>query len=267
VSAKKPTTAITARHVLDAAKAKWSSPAFALFEQVGNATGFRTTRHADAVAVGIWPSRGYSIEGIEVKVSRADWLSELRNPKKADDIAKFCDRWWLVVGSEKIVQPGELPSTWGLLVLRGAALHCVTAAPKLECEAAPKSFMAAILRRAHEDHARIIAAAERRGFERGSEMGPDEHRTARFELKNRVELLEGAIKTFEEKSGIKIAEWTAGKLGEAVAEIMKIRRYRRPPAEELESTARTIEDTAKELREEAAKLNRVAELVNERGVA
>lgn len=62
------------------------------------------------------------ILGFEVKVSRSDWLSELKKPEKADSLARYCDRWYLVISDPKIVKDGELPPTWGLLCRKGDRL-------------------------------------------------------------------------------------------------------------------------------------------------
>ena len=55
------------------------------------------------------------IIGHEVKVSRADWLSELRDASKAETWKQHCHRWYLVVPDAQIVHPEELPDGWGLM--------------------------------------------------------------------------------------------------------------------------------------------------------
>lgn len=56
------------------------------------------------------------VHGFEVKVSRADWLTEHRTSGKKSEIwRRYCDYWWLVVPNPKIIKPGELPDGWGLL--------------------------------------------------------------------------------------------------------------------------------------------------------
>lgn len=85
-------------------------------EQVADGTGHHQSRWADAIAICVWPSRGYDLPGFEVKVSRGDWINELKDPAKSASVQRFCNRRWLAVASDKIVQPGELPPTWGLLV-------------------------------------------------------------------------------------------------------------------------------------------------------
>jgi hypothetical protein len=68
-----------------------------LLREVRNGTGFkRSERYADGLLVSLWPSRGVFFAGIEVKVSRSDWLSELKNAAKSADIQKWCKFWWLI---------------------------------------------------------------------------------------------------------------------------------------------------------------------------
>ena len=75
------------------------------------------TRRADAVAMNMWRSRGHAIHGFEFKVSRSDWLRELKDPSKADAVAQYCDYWWLVVDGDHILKENELPEGWGLLTV------------------------------------------------------------------------------------------------------------------------------------------------------
>ncbi len=86
---------------------------WALMEEVAPRTG-GGTRYADGIAVNLWKSRGYAVHGFEIKVSRADWMRELKNPAKADELFGYCDHWW-VVAAPGIVKPEELPAGWGLM--------------------------------------------------------------------------------------------------------------------------------------------------------
>lgn len=70
------------------------------------------------------------LHGHEIKVSRSDWLVELRDPSKAEAWKQYCDRWWLVAPRD-IVKPEELPEGWGLLVPAGKNLRTVVTAPLL----------------------------------------------------------------------------------------------------------------------------------------
>lgn len=129
---------------------KFCSPEYALFYEVANATGSAARRSADAIAMGLWPSRGLSLQGFEIKVSRSDWRTEMKNPAKAEEIAQFCRYWWIVT-PPGIVQEGELPEGWGLYEVHGNGLRCVKQAPVNEgVVPITMPFLAALLRRASE---------------------------------------------------------------------------------------------------------------------
>jgi hypothetical protein len=58
---------------------------------------------------------GTGIVGHEIKVSRADLMSELANPAKADPWARYCDAWWLVIASPDLIEGLDIPSAWGVM--------------------------------------------------------------------------------------------------------------------------------------------------------
>lgn len=120
-----PPTKWTERMMLDLLHDRYTvesgnGPRYVVAEHVRNYCGFagyRTTtplRTADAMAVDLWPSSGHRIHGFEVKVSRSDWLTELKDPDKAMAFRPYVDHWWLVVPDTSIVR-GDLPPGWGLL--------------------------------------------------------------------------------------------------------------------------------------------------------
>jgi len=145
---------------------------YALMFEVGDATGSRVTRHADAVVMNLWPSRGLLIEGIEVKVSRSDWTRELKNPEKAEAIAQYCDKWWIVAPAG-IVQEHEVPALWGYMVVNDkGALRVIKPAPKKdahEVSALNRSFVAAMLRRASEADAAVVNKLVSQGIAKAQE--------------------------------------------------------------------------------------------------
>lgn len=128
---------------------RYAAPEWALFEEVANGTGGSIKRYADAIAVGLFPSRGLSIQGFEIKVSRSDLKSELMNPEKAEEIAQYCDRWWIVAPAG-MVKPEELPETWGLVEAYENCLRNKKEAAKLEAKPLTRKFFCALARRAHE---------------------------------------------------------------------------------------------------------------------
>lgn len=73
-------------------------------------------RRADAVWLGCAAATGNVLVGHEVKVSRQDLLAELDDLTKSDPWQKYCDRWYLVVPHESLIQGLEIPESWGVLL-------------------------------------------------------------------------------------------------------------------------------------------------------
>lgn len=101
---------------------------------------------ADAIVIGNWPSSGYEIEGFEVKVSRSDWLNELKDPQKSERIKVYCHRWWLVIADASFVKDGELPEDWGMIAPSGSGLKVVKKAPQLTPEPPDVGFISSLMR-------------------------------------------------------------------------------------------------------------------------
>lgn len=198
---------------------KFPAPEFALLFEVRNGTGVRaTTRYADAIAMSTWPSRGLELQGIEIKASRGDWLREKKNPEKAEEIFRYCDRWWVVAPAKDIVPPAELPPRWGLMVPHGNSLRAVVVAEKLEPQPVNRAFLAALFRAAMNSSvpAEII---ERERKKAADEARRERNVGAEYQLRQaneRYETLKRNVADFEAKSGIRIEAWNGGRIGEAV---------------------------------------------------
>lgn len=146
----------TSTDIKKALMTTYAPPAHRLFFEVGNDTGTRVNRHIDALAVGIWPSVGYEISGIEIKVSRNDWKKEMSDPAKAQALMTFCDRWWLAC-PDGLISPDEVPATWGVYYLtEKGAIRVKKQAPRLTPEPVTKGFMAAVLRHTSSVDAELV---------------------------------------------------------------------------------------------------------------
>jgi hypothetical protein len=203
--------------------ARYCAPEWAFLPQVSNGTGMSHRRTADAVAMNCYPSRGMEIHGFEIKVSRADWLREVRDPDKSIAVQQYCDRWWIVVSDlKKIIEPGELPPTWGVMAPWRGGLKVHVKAPELKSKDLSRTFVASLLRKAAEtmtSKAKLDAAymrGKREGMEHADKQA--EHRMEHF--KNERDALQGAIREFEEKAGVRISQWNAGRVGDAVHAIL-----------------------------------------------
>lgn len=217
---------MTESEMLAALRRRFAPGTWAFLNHVRNGTGWsrKVTRTADAIAMSLWPSRGLEVHGIEIKVSRADWVKELASPAKAEAICRFCDRWWVAVDNVEIVRPGELPPTWGLLIPRGGSLISKVDAPKLDAEPMDRLFIAALLRRATERTAdEIYLKAEVEARLRAEEDALRERWNPQFtRLTREHALLAERVRKFKEASGVNIDEWReAEKIGEAVALVLR----------------------------------------------
>jgi hypothetical protein len=130
-----PAPKATERTVLDALRRRYTHRAgngerYILAEHVRD-NGTFARRTADLMIRDMWVSAGMPLHGFEVKVSRSDWLTELRDPTKAECFRRHCDYWWLAVSDASIVKD-DLPEGWGLIVLSGQTMRIKTKAPRLK---------------------------------------------------------------------------------------------------------------------------------------
>lgn len=202
---------------------------YAFLQQVRNATGYssRVTRTADAIALSLWPSRGLGMHGFEFKRYRGDWKREKENPAKAEEIARFCDFWWLVVTDARIIDVSEVPDTWGLKAPNedGTALVTLKTAVRMEPEPWTKGFIAAVLRNASDTMLPVSAVAaqveqaRQDGFNKGKGESPDGE--AERELKDLRELKQ-RVEEFERASGLQIRQpWNKPReVGDAVSIVL-----------------------------------------------
>lgn len=141
---------MTAADLRQLLRVRYPATTHALVFEVRDAAGFSAQASADALALGLYPSRGLLLSGHEIKVSRGDWLKEIRKPHKAEAFVRFCDEWWIVAADDSIVKPDELPAPWGLLIVspHGQGLRIAKKAPKLKPKSLDRTFVAALLKRA-----------------------------------------------------------------------------------------------------------------------
>lgn len=239
-------------------RARYMAPEWAIFFEVANGPGSTLRRYADAIAMSLFPSRGLDVHGFEFKASRQDWLNELKKPQKADEIAQYCDYWWLVVENKEIVKDGELPGPWGLLVSDGKELRQAKKPERLEPVPLSRKFVAAMFRRAHENAEDTVRKAKEveAAYERGLKEG-ESSRT--WQEKNNAQLvteLKDSIAQFEAASGVKIDKWEGPtKIGEAVKAVLWMGHH--DGAAELSKAAELLERSAKQIREKATAIEAV----------
>ena len=199
----------TANDVLRAIFAKHEGPEWVRFAEVADSTGTHSRRRADAICMNIWPSKGFAIHGFEVKVSRSDFMHEMKDITKAEAVGQFCDFWWLAapVG---MVRVDEVPESWGLMELQKNGLKVKKQAPRRENPSdITRGFMASLLRRGRDRddayiQAQIDAGEEKRVAEMKREIESRTERTAKKAEDNAKWIAE-----FEEKLGIPFQQFEA----------------------------------------------------------
>lgn len=187
---------------------QWPPEAFAIMWEVAPATGAirGQARYADAVIMSLWPSRGLHLHGVEIKVSRSDWIREMRNPAKAERVAAYCDFWWLHVTPGVVHDLSEVPTQWGVREFDGKKWKTLREATKLDALPCDRGFLASLMRRSSESTAQLARAmiegamkAEREEIAKAIERGIAAHT-------ERQSKAAAAIEAFKEASGIDLME-------------------------------------------------------------
>ena len=162
-----PTQKVSERIMLDALMQRydktvrnggWAGKRFLRAEHVPIGLSWKRHRIADFIAMdtqshrrGDWRAGDEQhqlapvFHGHEVKVSRSDWLTELRDPSKSEVFKRHMHFWWLVVPDKTIVRD-DLPEGWGLIAGVKGSLRIVKQAPLLTPEPMPNSLVGALLR-------------------------------------------------------------------------------------------------------------------------
>lgn len=211
----------------------YSKNGLTVLSQVRNGTGYerRTVRTADMLMVSTWPSRGLYCEGVEIKVSRGDLQRELENPAKADDIAKFCTRWWLAV-PEGLTEGCMVPPTWGVIEVDGK-LKAKVAKQAGALDAIPMDtlFVCSVLRNFGESYIpKHQVQPEIEKAKKDSEEAAKVRESYQIKhLRSTVDLYVEKLTEFRDKTGIDLLTgdrelaWDVGRIGDAVKLIVEFR--------------------------------------------
>jgi hypothetical protein len=218
----------TESDLLDQLAVRFSAPACGFLRHVPDGTAGNKNATIDGLAMELWPSRGYSLYAFEVKVSRYDWLRELKKPQKADRIAQLVDVFY-VVAPDGVVQMPELPRTWGLITFHQTAktrtLSFHPPIQKLQTKPIDRAFLASLFRKI-EKHAYSDADVTRQ-IETARQQGhADGQRTAvpaLGRLQHAYDQLRDRVDTFETASGITIDGYRdLHAIGAAVKELVEL---------------------------------------------
>jgi hypothetical protein len=231
---------------------RYPPPEWAMLEEVAPATG-GGTRYADGIAVNLWQSRGHAVHGFEIKVSRSDWLRELKQPAKAEPIYKHCDHWW-IVAPRGVVKDGELPPTWGHLELRETGLVQTASAPRLEPVPISRAFFASLMRRGHEQLEQLASRKHHQALiDARAEMERTIAERVKYSTKRHDELAARVAK-FEAETGLTFNEYAGppSELIKLAQRLQVLNGYRGQPLEELTRLADQLARAAENVRKAVA---------------
>lgn len=112
--------AMTAKQVKACLKLRHPGPEWLWAEEFNLCPGYYHQdpqgkgRRIDGLAFNCWPSRGHLMVGYEVKVSRGDFLQELKDPTKRKIAVEFLDRFYFAAPAG-MIKVSELPENCGLI--------------------------------------------------------------------------------------------------------------------------------------------------------
>jgi hypothetical protein len=231
-AAQQASARLQAIGVLDALHARrFSRPAHIMLRNVRSQTGYgKNDRYADALVLSVHPSRGLWLAGIEVKVQRSDWIKELKSLEKSAEIQRFCDYWWIAT-TPGIVQPSELPQTWGLLEVKGHSCHVVHEAPKLARAPLDLAFVCSLLRNRADIEEDLLKQARNEGRDALAGLDLEQMRMelvqaqlAESQAKHELESIKLAVARFQAASGVHIGNpWNAEEIGKTVGIVQQLR--------------------------------------------
>lgn len=129
----------------------------------------RTGRKLDLLVVALWASKGYEIDGVEIKVSIGDWHRELRDPLKSHYWRARVHRFWIAVPVPLAVRVRrELPAGWGLLACSaGGGALVVTKPAKTAPRALTWPESVGLMRASADAGFAALERARRAGYQDG----------------------------------------------------------------------------------------------------
>jgi len=159
----------------------------------------------------MYRSAGRAIHGFEMKVSRQDWLKELKQPEKSESLLRFCDTWSLIASTESIVHDGELPPLWGFGIPHRARSNAswrikwLVKPPELKPMPYDIVFLTALIASAQAQP----GIDARKLIDESYKQGQAYSRSIIANRETKITRLEKIIETFSHASGVQLSSWMA----------------------------------------------------------
>jgi hypothetical protein len=123
---------------------------WAVFAELRAGTGYDNQQRIDLFAMNLYPSNNFRSIAYEVKISRADFVNEIKKPKKrkfAESVAHEC---YFAV-PHAMITSDEVPEGWGLYEINAAGPRRTKIALQRDSVTWGQSFVASIARRSADD--------------------------------------------------------------------------------------------------------------------
>lgn len=256
--------AMTAGDVAAALQRRWNPEEYVHVREAPQ-TPDRSGRKLDVVVCSAWKSRGFEIDGVEIKVSMSDLKRELDNAAKADWWWRHVNRFWIACPEPlalRVKATGvDLPDGWGLLSCPQAGSPAVTVkAVKHDAEPIEWPTVVGMLRAAQDCGYMVLQRARAAGRDEAMEYARREAERVSGDtaLRDKLERLRRAVDAFKEASGIDITdEYSGRQYGQDVALIQNA--YRARP----HGLASQIRRYARELDQHTNRLMELADAVGD----
>lgn len=209
------TEKITADDIRKALRTKYKTENYLKMEEFDE---YSSGRRIDFMAMSLVRSRP-GIHGIEIKISRSDWLHELNTSKKADAFY-FCDFYYLA-SPPGIWQNGEVPLTWGILEYIKGKIKVVREPTQLPSRY-DFMFLKTLVGRVLKPESSELAKAKEESYRLGYAAGINSSSLKlKWDSVNReLEMYKKNFEEFKRKSGIDLySVWDLGRIGNLVKKV------------------------------------------------
>lgn len=158
-----PNSSLNAKDLVGFLRRLHPAKEWAFLDELRIGTGFGPEGEGriDAWALNLWPSKKHQRISYEVKISRADFLHELKHPEKRSAALWLSNQFYFVTPAG-LVRPEEVPPEAGLLEFDdgGAGLY-VRKAPWRETPDPNWRFLSSIARRTQDPDTKALGTKAR----------------------------------------------------------------------------------------------------------
>jgi hypothetical protein len=222
----------------------------------------RCQRRFDLIAINGWESGNREVHGVEIKVSRSDFLAEMKDPAKSKPLAALCNRYWLAC-PPGVAEANEVPASWGMLVVHDSQVRQAKAAPDLDPVPWSDATWRCMLWRCAQRTTtrRELSIAESAGYERRRREDEAAQIRRESEAKRRAEAEQSRIKIWEDATGVAITRWISDGQLMGIARIaQRLHELQRSKlADEIEQRGAHLAEIAADLAKQANVLREIRE--------